>query len=460
MKFVADFDDFLRDEVNLNPTRLEKLQDVVDAISSFLANQSDFADMYIDTIPAGSWAHRSIIKPVGETDEFDADVLLYITEQNGWLPRDYVENLYAAFRNSSVYKPLAKRMKRCVRIDYAGDFHVDVVPYMERGGAHYITYRLEPEGEGRFELSDPEAFTAWFEERQRITGNNFVKAVRLMKYLRDYKNTFSCKSIILKTLLGNEVNAIEVSFENSIYSDVPTTLVTLLNKLAVSLPEDMPAVMDPGGTGDNFTDRYKDEWNYTNFRNMIMYYANKATQAINEIDRDKSIALWREIFGDDFKPERAKSAVIVSAFKSTVPWKDEQFIDRYPFSKPVQLQPASSVRIMARCTGFQTAQRRQRNGFRQFNLAANGNRVPKNRSLRFDAHVKNVAAPYEMYWKVRNGGQEAADLGGLRGEISADGGYQSKIESTLYKGKHYVECYVVKNGVVVAKDRQAVIVGN
>ncbi len=70
----------------------------------------------------------------------------------------------------------------------------------------------------------------------------------------------------------------------------------------------------------------------------------------------------------------------------------------------------------------------------------------------------NVPAPYTLYWKVRNGGAEASRLHELRGAISKDEGSQQKVETTLYTGHHYVECYLIKNGVVVSKDRQNVIV--
>ena len=46
----------------------------------------------------------------------------------------------------------------------------------------------------------------------------------------------------------------------------------------------------------------------------------------------------------------------------------------------------------------------------------------------------------------------------LRGEITRDNGTRSKKESTAYRGSHYVECYVVKDGEVVAVDRQQVFV--
>lgn len=85
------------------------------------------------------------------------------------------------------------------------------------------------------------------------------------------------------------------------------------------------------------------------------------------------------------------------------------------------------------------------------------NRVPKNRSIRFGANT-NVPEPHDMYWKVRNGGEEAAAASELRGEIRKDEGQGIRVETTSYAGYHYVEVYVVKNGWVVATDRQGVIV--
>jgi hypothetical protein len=458
VKFVDDFESFLRVEVNLNQSRLDNLQDRVNAIESFISANDTFAEIFLDIIPAGSWAHRLIIKPVQDSDEFDADVLLYVEEQADWLPKDYIGNLYTAFRDSATYRSLVARKTRCVRINYAGQFHIDVVPYMERGNGHYITNRLDPEDVGRFEASNPEKFTQWIDDRQRFANGTFIKVVRLVKYLRDYKNTFSCKSIILTTLLGNEVNEIESSLEPDKYRDVPSTLVTLLGKLAASLPPTMPAVMDPADTGDNFTDRYKDEWDYENFRNWIIFYADKVEHAYKEIDRDKSTALWREVFGDGFKPGSLAKAASLAPLSASVPWAGEQFIDQEPFGYPINLDSRYRVKLTGRCTGLRTGQFYRRNGFRQFDLAPNGNRVQKNRSLRFTATTNLPPGQFELYWKVRNGGGEASQVKQLRGEISRDQGKNGKTEFTLYKGTHYVECYVVSEGAVVARDRQTVIV--
>jgi hypothetical protein len=192
MKFASDFEVFLRDNVNLNQTRIDRLQNRVNAIENFLGT-SDLQAIFVDLVPAGSWAHRTIIKPVDTNDTFDADVLLLVLEQPAWDAKDYLANVHSAFKASTTYKTMVGRdsKTRCVRVNYADEFHIDVVPYLERHGSNFITNRVEPPETGRFELSNPEAFTEWVDDRQRITNGYFIKVVRLMKYLRDYKNTFS-----------------------------------------------------------------------------------------------------------------------------------------------------------------------------------------------------------------------------------------------------------------------------
>ena len=63
MKHTQFFNDFLGDEVNLNPSRLDRLNDSVKAISEFLSRN---LDSYITVERQGSYALRTIIKPVRE----------------------------------------------------------------------------------------------------------------------------------------------------------------------------------------------------------------------------------------------------------------------------------------------------------------------------------------------------------------------------------------------------------
>lgn len=61
--------------------------------------------------------------------------------------------------------------------------------------------------------------------------------------------------------------------------------------------------------------------------------------------------------------------------------------------------------------------------------------------------------PNEIYWKVLNRGAEAELRNCIRGQIVPDAGHLDRNEETTFRGDHVVECYCVKDDVVVAKDR-------
>ena len=67
----------------------------------------------------------------------------------------------------------------------------------------------------------------------------------------------------------------------------------------------------------------------------------------------------------------------------------------------------------------------------------------------------NTPRPFEVQWQVTNTGREASNDGGLRGLrgrfYPSDDGSQVRWESTSYAGTHWVEAFVVKNGVCVAR---------
>lgn len=447
MKLLKYFDAFLENEVNLNQTRLDSLADRVLAINNFLEHGShEFAGMFVRTIPQGSYAHGTIIKPVGPNDEFDADLLFELEEDKEWEAEDYVERLFQAFRAHGTYKNMVQRGNRCVVVDYANEFHIDVVPYMERHDEGFITLRRE----NVFELTNPAGFNVWLDEKNRISGRNLVKVLRLLKYLRDYKNTFSVKSFILSLLVGGQVSEHLLAGNPEEYRDVPTTLRNVLRALNEYLQanETMPLLTDPSCTTQDFNHRW-DQDEYANFRNKIKYYSEKINEAYEEEDKVKSLELWQEVFGDEFKAPVAR--VEESLAKSTalaIP-STEQRLD-FDFKIPIVRDFRYGVTMVGHVM--------PRRGFRHYPLPARGNIVGKGRSLRFKLTRCTVPEPYDVYWKVRNYGNEAGAANCLRGEIRKDDGSRQRIESTDYRGRHYVECYVVKNGVCVAKDRQEVII--
>ncbi len=443
MKLLAYFDAFLRGTVNLNQTRLDLLDARVQSIVVAVGLDDVVGPKLIDHIPQGSWAHRTVIKPL-PGDEFDADFLLHLEEDAGWSadPKRYTSEVYAAFRRSTTYRDMVRRKTRCVRVVYANDCHVDVVPYLVRDDDTQVIVNSET---NTFESTNPEGFTAWMRERDELAGGNFRRVIRLLKYLRDYKNTFGCKSVILTTLLGERVRAIDAETR---YSDVPTALKNIVNDLDAWLQHysTKPSIEDPSCPGTNFDHRW-DQAQYANFRNQIHRYAEWITAAYDEPGRDKSLELWQKVFGTGFKAPLASAVSEASAVAvgpapgvSEMRAPNEQFIrELFPFA------PTHAASIIGEVF--------PKDGFRHGPIRNLG-RLQKNRKLRFRV-LTDVKPPYEVWWKVRNHGHEAQAADGLRGEIRKDDSIWHK-ESTLYTGTHWIECYVVKEGRVVATDRYVV----
>ncbi len=273
-----------------------------------------------------------------------------------------------------------------------------------------------------------------------------LRVVRVLKYLRDYKQTFSVPSVILTTLVGERVSAWDADV---LYKDVPTALKSMLADLDswLQMHPMMPLLEDPSCLGTSFNHRW-DQQQYENFRTRVSQYSAWVTEAYDETDKQKSIIAWQRIFGADFKAP-AKTTTTASAAPA-VPETAMQ-LPRAPKEQYIEelfvpTRSGHTVRINANVQkkdGFRAGPLRQ---FRA---------IGKQRRLRFTA-TTDVPAPFELYWKVRNTGTEAA--GQLRGELLKDDGSMSRTETTLYRGRHFVEVYVVTGGQVVARDRHDVVI--
>jgi len=77
--------------------------------------------------------------------------------------------------------------------------------------------------------------------------------------------------------------------------------------------------------------------------------------------------------------------------------------------------------------------------------------IPKKVWLKFELRT-NTPPPYEIVWQVVNTGTEAAQAGQLRGTFERGGGSHDRFrwETTAYRGTHWVEGFVIKNGVLIA----------
>lgn len=322
MKHTTYYNNFLSDHVNLKATRLALLEGRVGSVYNALAADPVLGPLVKDKFPQGSWAHRTIIKPKAG-GEYDADFLLLLELNDGWdgNPSEYPNAVYKALRDHPTYGTMPRgRKARCVYLTYgatAGEVgcHLDIVPYLILpDGRHVIVNRDEND----WEDTSTTGFADWVQTRDRITGGLFRKVVRLMKYYKVEKGSFNgVKSVILTTLLGEQVSEWKTALDPSCYADLPTALVKIVTDMSdwLQARPTMPSIANPAGDGTTFDHRWE-ESTYLNFRTRMKSCADKMDAAINEPDKDTSIALWQEVFGSSFSPPGSSAS---TASASTTP---------------------------------------------------------------------------------------------------------------------------------------------
>jgi hypothetical protein len=455
VKLTEHFDAFLADVVNLNSTRIDVLETRVGTIEQFLRN-SDFRPKALRFSPQGSWAVKTIIKPPNGAD-FDADELVFVEPIVGWEPEDYINELRRVFHGSDRYRKLLQEGTRCVTLDYKNDFHLDIVICLRFQKGNRVHYAVCNAKANTFEVTDGEGFALWFAERNSITGDNMLRKVtRLLKYLRDIKGTFSAKSIVLATLLGNTVEDWHSQVRSLYYGDVPTALKTIVGHLDDWLQARplMPTVTNPVLPIENFN-RHWDQEKYENFRYQIHRYREWINDAFGETDRDQSIAKWRRVFGEDFargeiagkatavagtalQVVRATSSDLVTAVRRLGPALLDRIPANLPWVSPPEWPSSGRATVNVRATAY------SEQGSGLIGEVRSGQVLPKGIWLHFSVRVPSgMPRGWQIKWRVVNSGEEALAHSSLRGRFEKSGSDGGRWEKTSYLGVHWVEAFLI-----------------
>lgn len=463
MKLVSLFADFLRDTVNLNQTRIDTLETSVDALKTFL-READWGGSIRTFEEQGSWAHDTIIKPV-DGGEFDADLLVMVNPVKGWSAADYVQKLGAAFAGSKTYEDKAKTWEYCVTITYAAEHKVDIAPcVVDRRYTGSLEVCNRPKN--AFEQSEPVAYTDWLKEQNGYSGSNsFRKVTRLLKYLRDIKTTFTCPSVLLTTLLGQEISWLDK--DSDAFADTPTTLRTLMGRLDDRLQQHStkPKVLNPKLTSEDFADLWTDE-QYTNFRAFIHKYRGWVDEAYSQEGRAESIKAWRRIFGDAFAKGESVSvaksiaegtAYVQRLLVSTAAHLPE-LVDAirdfgirilpFDFNRPPHLQPppwkpagliSNDIAVTAVWQSSRYAN--------QSRPLRSGEILDRRGGIWFDAHGGTgtpIPPGYRVQWRITNTGAMAMALKAGRGGFYPPMVDNRRWEELEYRGVHIAEAFVIR----------------
>lgn len=178
-------------------------------------------------------------------------------------------------------------------------------------------------------------------------------------------------------------------------------------------------------------------------------FMKKAKKAYNKFkdvnENDENInEVLRGIFGNEF-PKNEKRQMVeenLISYRNT-----EQFIeDRFVVDIQYNLE--------LECTVTQ-------NGYRPAKLGEMlRNKVIVMPKKQLEFYIKNIEnfeklKPYSIFWKIKNEGETAKKKDMIRGQLLETNSYIHK-EHTDFRDNHYVEAYIIKEDICIAKERMEV----
>lgn len=377
-----------------------------------------------NSLQVGSYGRSTAIKGISDLD------MIYIMPQSKWetyksshskLLTDTKDAIKARYPSTEVYVD-----RLVVRVLYK-DFHIEVMPAFE-------------EDDGSFKYADTYNGGSWkiTKPREEIEATKEVDDAknknlrRLCKMARAWKNKHGVGigGLLIDTLCHNFLKSSSV-YDNKSFDYYDEMNRDFFKYMADEEDKDFYAAL---GSGQRVRVKAR-------FQKKAQKAYELSLKAIAAKDEEKSKRHWRKIFGRPFttgeKVKKSESSLTGRGWKDT-----EEFIeDKYPIDIRYWISLDCEVSQNGFRTNFLTEMLK-----RHIPLLAS-------KSLMFKVSSSNVPEPYDLEWKVLNRGEEAERRDKIRGQILRDDGHRRRKETTNFRGEHIVECYAIRNGVVVAKDR-------
>lgn len=487
-------------KLDISPSKYKQAMDRFSSMKSFLlAGNYDGALSAPEVYLQGSFKLGTEIRPFknSKDSDYDIDLVCRLGHLKGSTQVSTVKHQVGdQLKSNSTYaKMLDEEGKRCWTLNYAEEddigFHVDVLPSVEEAESHVHIHAIaatnkDQHQEYSWTTSNPKGFAEWF---YQVNGEAFQRVKSIQKYqiFNHQRQLFNSidevPNIHVKTPLQKAIQLLkrhrDVRFSQSeienfkpismvitvlaatCYRNESTIFETLEHLIDTLISQasqlDSSFVFNEHLASSAYTliNRTSDgRWVIPNPTNPDENFADRWHE--NEHSRAKAFFQWVTWLREDFisiseiVEDNHFTKSLVQVYKpSGLPTLNFNVPHKNSPSWPIDQNNIYDVEVKA---SYKT------NIFwKNFDSRQH---LQKGKELKFKAQT-NVPDPFEVYWQVVNTGKEATDAGQLRGDFIEHSNNERtdiyRTESTSYTGDHWVECFIIKNNICVAKSGEFVV---
>jgi len=131
------------------------------------SGESPFRYFRPEIYPQGSMALGTTVEPIDGPHDLDF-VLQLSRDHNTVDPMDLIETLYEFLHQHGIYRSMTKKKNRCVRIEYADEFYMDVLPACLNSAVGGTCIKVPDCSVQGWADSNPLGYIDWFKRRTRV----------------------------------------------------------------------------------------------------------------------------------------------------------------------------------------------------------------------------------------------------------------------------------------------------
>jgi hypothetical protein len=420
MNIEQTFKDF---STNLTIINQENIENRFEKITKRL--NKDFHDIESSSengIYIGSYGRNTAISGIS-----DLDLLFVLPDElykkyddregnkQSQLLQDVKTSIYKTYSQSKV-----KGDGQVVIIEFTNDY-IELCPaFKETDGS--FTYPDSNNG-GKWKKTNPTPESAKIIEFDRECNNNLIN---LCRFIRAWKNKCGVKigGLLIDTLVYNFFFSIP-DYKTYTFDNYDILIRDFFEYLK-DLDDERSYWFAPGSNQHVYK-------NKSNFKTKAKKAFKNVEEAIDKNANSTVYEIWRKVFGKSFPYPQTIKELSYNYSRS-----EEYIEERYPMDINHMLRIDCDV---------------TQEGFRP-ELLRLVKFLRKNKELVFFVTNTDVPKPYTVLWKVKNEGEIANLKDCLRGQIiNSNRGSDRRKEKSNFQGAHFVECYIIKDGFCVARDR-------
>ena len=392
----------------------------------------------------GSIAMSTVVQ--NESNDYDIDVAVVFdkTSLNDIGPLAIRKIVADALKRKTKQFNVEPEVKTgCVRVTYADGYHIDFAVYRQSQNNNCWVYEHAGSDWTERELT---GVTDWFKTQNDASKEKLRKTVRLSKVFCKSRETWkNMPSGLLQTVLCDE--KLQSSY-NRIDELFYYTMKEIVNRL-----ENDNTVSAPVDNGRDLTPRKSDHKKMTNWKNRLKSKLEDLDVLFkDDCSQEDALQAWYGFFNHDYWRNQI-SVASINSLSTSRKYEVRSFEDNEQFIEdmfPVILQHTVNVSCFVSGNGWRPTP------LKDF-LSILKKFIPHNFEIRCSVKSTTVPYPYDIYWKVKNVGPEAERKNQLRGQIEKKN--KEIVEHSNFFGNHYIECYIVKNGICMARKRIEVPIG-